>query len=62
MVRIDWVKFGEITIDGKTYYSDMAVWWDGKKSMAAKSHEFDIMRLENLAAKKPEIIVPISPP
>ena len=57
MVRIDAVKFGEITIDGKTYYNDVAVWWDGRVAMAAKSHEFDIMRLENLARDRPEVIV-----
>ena len=57
MVKIDEVKFGEITIDGKVYYSDMAVWWDGKPAMAAKSHEFDLLRVETLIKKKPEVIV-----
>jgi hypothetical protein len=57
MVKIDGLKFGEITIDGKTFYSDMAVWWEGKPAMAAKSHEFDIVRFETLTRKGPEIIV-----
>lgn len=57
MVKIDSMKFGEITIDGKVYYSDVAIWWDGKVAMASKSHEFDIQRVSSLIGKKPEIIV-----
>jgi hypothetical protein len=57
MVKIDSAKFGEISIDGKVYYSDVAVWWNGKVALASKSHEFDILRLQELAGKKPDIIV-----
>lgn len=57
MVKIDAVKFGEISVDGKVYYSDIAVWWDGRVALASKSHEFDILRLQELAQGEPDIIV-----
>jgi len=57
MVSIDSVKFGEIAIDGKDYYSDVAVWWDGKIKLVAKSHHFGMNQLEMLAKKGLEVIV-----
>jgi hypothetical protein len=57
MVKINSTKFGEITINGKIYYSDMIVWWDGKKEYREKSHVFDIEEFQRLAERKPEIIV-----
>ena len=57
MVRIDSVKFGEIIVEGKTYYSDVIVWWDGKIEYREKSHEFGMGEFLKLVERKPEIIV-----
>jgi hypothetical protein len=57
MVNIDSTKFGEIVIDRKTYYSDMIVWWDGKKEFRDKSHVFDIDEFVNLLKREPDAIV-----
>lgn len=57
MVKINSVKFGEVEINGKTYFSDMIVWWDGKIEYRTKSHEFGMSDFLKLAEKKPEIIV-----
>ncbi len=57
MVRITAVRFGEVEIDGKVYYSDMIVWWDGKIEYRAKSHEFGMGEFLKLAESKPEVIV-----
>ena len=57
MVLIDSVKFGEIRIGGKDYYSDVVVWWDGKIEMVVKSHQFGMSELLNLLKKKPQVVV-----
>jgi len=57
MVRITAVRFGEVEIDGKTYFSDMIVWWNGKVEFHEKSHVFGMSDFLRLAEKKPEIIV-----
>ncbi len=57
MVEVNSVKFGEVTIDKKTYYSDMIVWWDGKIEYREKSHEFDINEFLRLLERNPEIVV-----
>lgn len=57
MIEINSVKFGEITIDKKIYYSDMIVWWDGKIEYREKSHEFGMDDFLSLLKSKPEIIV-----
>lgn len=57
MVKIDGTDFGEISIDGKTYYSDMIVWWDGKVEYREKSHELDMSELLKLLQRNPEMIV-----
>jgi len=57
MVVIDWTKFGEISVDGKIYYSDMIVWWDGKVDYREKSHIVDANEYARIAARDPEIIV-----
>lgn len=57
MVEINSVKFGEITIDKKIYYSDMIVWWDGKIEYREKSHEFGMSEFLRLLGRKPEMIV-----
>lgn len=57
MVKIDSVKWGEIEIDGKTYFSDMYVYWDGKAEMRKKSHLFDLDELVKLLQKNPKMII-----
>ncbi len=57
MVKIDSVKWGELKIDGKLYYSDMYVYWDGKAEMRKKSHLFDMDEFVKLLQKDPKIIV-----
>jgi hypothetical protein len=57
MVEINSVKFGEIEIDKKIYYSDMIVWWDGKIEFRTKSHEFGMGDFLSLLRRKPKIIV-----
>jgi hypothetical protein len=57
MVKITSVSFGEVEINGKTYFSDMIVWWDGKIEFRTKSHTFGMSEFLKLAEKKPEIIV-----
>ena len=57
MVKITSVRFGEVEIDGKTYFSDMIVWWNGKIEYREKSHTFGMSDFLKLAEKKPAIIV-----
>ena len=57
MVRINSMKFGEITIDNKVYYSDMVVWWNGRIEYRTKSHTFEVEEFSRIAAKKPEIVI-----
>jgi hypothetical protein len=57
MVFIDSVKFGEIVIDGKTYYSDVAVSWDGSVEMRAKKHIFSLDDFKTLKKKGPDTVI-----
>ena len=57
MVSIEFVKFGEIMVDGKVYYSDMVVWWDGEKEFVTKSHILDMKIFSRLLRKNPDMIV-----
>ncbi len=57
MIKINSVKFGEVEISGKTYFSDMIVWWDGKIEFREKSHIIGISEFLKLAERKPEIII-----
>lgn len=57
MAIIDETSFGEIKIKGKTYYSDMIVWWDGKAEYREKSHIVEVNEFARLARRDPEIIV-----
>lgn len=57
MVSIDFVKFGEIMVDGNVYYSDMIVWWDGEKEFVPKDHILDMEIFCMLLRKKPDIVV-----
>ncbi len=57
MVQIGSLSFGEIRIDGKDYYSDVAVWWDGMVELVPKTHRFGMSELFLLLGKKPEAVV-----
>ena len=57
MVKITAVRFGEVEIDGKVFFSDMVVWWNGKSEYREKRHVFGMSQFLALAEKKPEIIV-----
>ena len=57
MVKINSMKFGEIMIDNKTYYSDMIVWWDGRVEYREKSHIFGVNELSKIASKNIEMVV-----
>ncbi len=55
--EINSVKFGEIEINGKTYYSDMIVWWDGRLDFISKRHIFNQSELSRLLKRKPYAVV-----
>ena len=57
MVSIQFVKFGEVMVDGRVYYSDMIVWWDGEKEFVPKTHILDMQAFSGLLRKKPDMIV-----
>ena len=57
MVRVEFVKFGELMVDGKIYYSDMIVWWDGEREFVEKSHILGRDVFSMLLRKKPDMIV-----
>jgi hypothetical protein len=57
MVSIQFVKFGEIMVDSKVYYSDMIIWWDGEKEFVAKSHILDMKAFSKLLRKNPDMVV-----
>lgn len=56
-VNIDSTKFGEITINGKPYDSDMTVYWDGKLSYRSKEHILEIGEFTKILRAEPEIVV-----
>ena len=55
--KIDSVIFGEIKIDGKDYYSDVIVWWDGHVKLIAKNHILNINALGKVIKRNPDIII-----
>jgi hypothetical protein len=59
MVLINSTEFGSITIDGKIYYTDVIVSWDGeiKEARTFARHFFDSNEFEQLMRKNPEVIV-----
>jgi hypothetical protein len=56
-VNIDFTKFGEITVNGQTYYSDMTVYWDGKLSYRSKVHIIELGEFMKILKAEPEIVV-----
>ena len=57
MVTVKFEKFGELVVDGKIYYSDMIVWWDGELEFVPKDHMLGMEIFCMMLRKKPEIIV-----
>jgi len=57
MVRIDSTSFGEVVVDGKTYYSDVTVWWDGRTEFRDKTHIFSMEEFLKILEKRPDTIV-----
>ncbi|MBL7160741.1 MAG: hypothetical protein ISS93_02725 [Candidatus Aenigmarchaeota archaeon] len=57
MPKIISVKYGEISVDGKDYYSDLVVPWEGKPSLLMKTHTLDVVLLKRLLKKQPEAFV-----
>ena len=57
MVEIGSVSFGEIEINGKVYYSDMVVWWDGKVEYREKSHTLTMDDFLEILKRKPGVVV-----
>lgn len=55
--NINSTKFGEITVNNKTYYSDLTIYWNGKISFRAKEHTFEAGEFMTLLRLSPEIIV-----
>jgi len=56
-VEINSTRFGEVDINGKTYYSDMIVWWDGKIEFLSKRHIFNNKEISRLLKRRPEAII-----
>ena len=56
---IDSTEFGSIRIDGKTYYSDVIVYWDGevKEIRVSVRHLFGLPEFELIREKKPEVLI-----
>ena len=57
MTLIESLEYGEIVLEGKTYYSDMIISWDGMKEMLAKTHCLTLDELKSVLKRKPEAIV-----
>jgi hypothetical protein len=57
MVSVQFVKFGEVMIDSKVYYSDMIIWWDGEKQYVEKTHILGKKEFGILLKKNPDIVV-----
>jgi hypothetical protein len=57
MVKINSFHFGSLTINNKTYDSDMMVSWDGELMPRESSHTFSKEELMESLLKEPEIII-----
>jgi hypothetical protein len=56
-MKIDGTRFGEITINGKPYDSDMTVYWNGELKYRSKEHTIEADELVSVLVSDPEIIV-----
>ena len=57
MVRLMLGGSGEIVVDGKSYCSDMIVWWDGECEFVKKDHMLDMRVFSRLLRRKPGMVV-----
>lgn len=57
MPVIDSLKYGEVAVEGRTYYSDMIIWWDSKLEYLEKTHTFPEAFLRKLLKRKPQAVV-----
>jgi hypothetical protein len=55
--KIDGTKFGEITINGRPYDSDVIVYWDGRVSMRGKEHVIELGEFLRVLRADPSILV-----
>ena len=54
---IDSTKFGEITVKGKPYDSDLTVYWDGRVAFRSKEHVLELGEFVKIMKSTPEILV-----
>ena len=56
-VKINGTKFGEITINGKPYDSDMTVYWTGKVEYRSKEHVIELGDFLKIVRLAPEVVI-----
>ncbi|MBN2331413.1 MAG: hypothetical protein JXC85_06365 [Candidatus Aenigmarchaeota archaeon] len=56
-LNVEYKKFGEITINGQVYYSDMTVYWNGKIAYRGKEHVIEFGEFMKILKSEPEIVV-----
>jgi hypothetical protein len=56
-INIDSTKFGEITINGKPYDSDMTLFWNGRLSYRSKEHVIELGEFMKILKAGPEMVV-----
>jgi len=54
---IDSTAFGEITVAGKPYDTDLTVYWDGRVSFRSKDHMLEVGELLKVMKAMPEVLV-----
>ncbi len=54
---IDGTTFGEISINGKTYFSDMTVFWDGRLAFRSKDHVLEMGEFMKVLKAGPSMVV-----
>ncbi len=57
MPSIDSVKYGEVTVGGKTFYSDLVLWWDSAPRPLEKTHLLDLPLLKRILKPGTESLV-----
>ncbi len=57
MIKINSTKFGEVTINGRTYYSDVIVFWDGRIEYVEKDYFIDVDDVMKILENKINILI-----
>ena len=57
MVKINSFRFGSLTINNKTYDTDMVVSWDGELISRESSHTISKEEMMDMLVKGPEVIL-----